>query len=238
MPDAISVGLVRAALEDRGEPPELRIEMPVRVAGQADERAAGQADRNADGQADRNADGNQRRRPAAVACILFDEGGQAHVVLTRRSARMRSHTSQVAFPGGRIDPGETALEAALREVREEVGIPSSDVEILGQLATTTTAVDVAPITPFVGSVPSRPQLIASPAEVDRAFTVPLVELLHPEVYREEIWTLDAGRERSIEFFELYGDTVWGATSRMLSELLGLIVGYAKSTSRCRGNLDK
>ncbi len=215
--DAISVDFVRAALEDRGEPPALRIEVPVRVAGQSD--------------------GSQRRRPAAVACILFDEADQAHVVLTRRSARMRSHTSQVAFPGGRIDPGETALEAALREVREEVGIPSSDVEIFGQLATTTTAVDVAPITPFVGSVPSRPQLIASPAEVDRAFTVPLVELLHPEVYREEIWTLDGGGERSIEFFELYGDTVWGATSRMLSELLGLVVGYAKSTSRCRGNLN-
>ena len=217
VPEAMSVGLVRAALEDRGEPPELRIEMPVRVAGQAD--------------------GNQRRRPAAVACILFDEGDQAHVVLTRRSARMRSHTSQVAFPGGRIDPGETALQAALREVREEVGIPSSNVEILGRLATTTTAVDVAPITPFVAMVPTRPRLIASPAEVDRAFTVPLIELLHPEVYREEIWTLDGGRERSIEFFELHGDTVWGATSRMLSELLGLVVGYARSTSRCRGNLD-
>lgn len=172
-----------------------------------------------------------------MACILFDEGGQAHVVLTRRSARLRSHTRQVAFPGGRIDPGETPLEAALREAAEEVGIPPTSVEILGRLATTTTAVDVAPITPFVGRVASRPRLVASPEEVERAFTVPLIELVHPDVYREEIWTLDGSTERSIEFFELHGDTVWGATSRMLSELLGLVVGYAKATSQHRGNLE-
>jgi 8-oxo-dGTP pyrophosphatase MutT (NUDIX family) len=166
------------------------------------------------------------RRPAAVLCALFDEGEQAHVVLTRRSSRLRSHSHQVSFPGGRLDRGEDHVAAALRETREEVGIPPSDVEIIGQLTPLRTVVNPAPITPFVGALPGRPVLMPNPSEVERAFTVPLVELLDPEVYRRELWTFPDGAERQMDFFELWGDTVWGATARMLVELLQLIVGSA------------
>ena len=164
------------------------------------------------------------RRPAAVLCALFEEDDQAHVVLTRRSSRLRSHTHQVSFPGGRLDPGEQPLDAALREAREEVGLDPAGVTVLGRLSPLRTTANPAPITPFVAALPRRPVLVPNPAEVERAFTVPLVELTHPEVYREEIWTFPDGGERPMQFFELIGDTVWGATARMLTELLDVVLG--------------
>ncbi len=162
-------------------------------------------------------------RPAGVLCALFDQDGQAHVVLTRRSSRLRSHTHQVSFPGGRLELGESALSAALREAEEEVGLDPAGVEVIGRLTQMRTALNPAPITPFVGVLAAPPTLRPNPAEVERAFTIPLVELTDAEVYRQELWTFPDGVERPLEFFELLGDTVWGATARMLTELLDLLL---------------
>lgn len=204
-PAQITVSDVRAALERRGDPPLAPTEEVPVVA------LPGPA-----------------RRPAAVLCLLFDWTGggptQAHVLLTRRSSRLRSHTHQVSFPGGRLDAGESPTAAALREAREEVGIDPASVEVIGRLSSLRTVVNPSPITPFVAVAPERPLLVPNPAEVERAFDVPLVELLDPEVYREELWTFPDGTEHPMEFFELVGDTVWGATARMLLELLDLSVG--------------
>jgi 8-oxo-dGTP pyrophosphatase MutT (NUDIX family) len=159
-----------------------------------------------------------------VLCALFDEQAEAQVLLTRRSSHLRSHTSQVAFPGGRLDPGETALAAALREAREEIGLDPSDVDVFGRLSTMRTWASSALITPFVAALPDRPILHPNPAEVERAFSVSLAELSDPAVYHEELWTSpDDGLERSMYFFELIGDTVWGATARMLRELLKIVL---------------
>ena len=119
--------------------------------------------------------------------------------------------------------GEESEAAALREAREEVGIDPSSVEIIGRLSSLRTVLNPSAITPFVGVVPARPRLVPNPSEVERAFDVPLVELLDPEVYREELWTFPDGTEHPMQFFELVGDTVWGATARMLIELLDLLV---------------
>ncbi len=166
----------------------------------------------------------QRWRPAAVLCALFDGGGPegAEVVLTRRSARLRSHTHEVSFPGGRIDAGEQPEEAALREAKEEVGIDPSSVEVIGRLGALRTVLNPAPILPFIGVLPARPILVANPAEVERVFSVSLAELTRPGVFHSEQWVLPDGHERPIHFFELIGDTVWGATARMLYELIELV----------------
>jgi 8-oxo-dGTP pyrophosphatase MutT (NUDIX family) len=162
-------------------------------------------------------------RPSAVLCALFDEDGQAHVVLTRRSSSLRSHSHQVSFPGGRIEEGETLLETAIREAGEEVGIKAPDVEVIGRLSPLRTVVSPAPITPFVGVLPARPRLFPNPREVERAFTAPLMELCGPDVHRQELWDYPGEPDRLMDFFELPGDTVWGATARMLSELLDLVL---------------
>jgi 8-oxo-dGTP pyrophosphatase MutT (NUDIX family) len=135
---------------------------------------------------------------------------------------MRSHTGEVSFPGGRLEDGEAPAAAALREASEEVGVNPAVVEILGQLTPLATFSSRASITPFVAVLPGRPTLTANPAEVERAFDVSLAELVADGVYHQELWKLPGVGWREMNFFELIGDTVWGATARMLVELLGLI----------------
>ena len=159
------------------------------------------------------------RRPAAVLCAVFDDAGDAHVVLTRRSGRMRTHTGEVSFPGGRLEAGEEHLAAALREAHEEVGLDPSSVEVIGQLTPLSTFTSRAGISPFVGVLPGRPVLRPNPAEVDAVLLVPVAELWQPEVFHEERWPRPDGGRHTVNFFDLVGDTVWGATGRMLRELL-------------------
>jgi len=155
-----------------------------------------------------------------VLCALFEEAGEAHVILTRRSSNLRSHTGEVSFPGGRLESGEPAVDGALREASEEVGIDPAAIEILGPLSPLVTAREMVLIAPFVGVLPGRPILYPSPAEVERAFDVSLAELVSEGVYREELWQIpDEEGWRSVSFFELHGDTVWGATAWMLLDLL-------------------
>jgi 8-oxo-dGTP pyrophosphatase MutT (NUDIX family) len=156
-----------------------------------------------------------------VLVALFEEEGRARVVLTRRSGRLRSHTGQVSFPGGLVDEGEAARDAALREAAEEVGIDPASVEVLGVLSPLTTLSTQAQLTPFVGLLAGRPELAPNPAEVDRAFDVALEELAADGVYRQEVWEVD-GQSRPVHFFELDGETVWGATAQVLFELLVLV----------------
>lgn len=171
-----------------------------------------------------------REQASAVLCVLFEEGDQAHVVLTRRSSRLRSHTGEVSFPGGRLEAGESAVEAAMREAFEEVGLEPATVTPVGRLSLLSTAVNPAPITPIVATVAARPSLTANPDEVDRVFTVPLAELLIPGVHHSELWSWSDGTERTIHFFNLIGDTLWGATARMLAELLDWLTAADRSPS--------
>jgi 8-oxo-dGTP pyrophosphatase MutT (NUDIX family) len=171
---------------------------------------------------------------SAVLAAIWDEDGEARVLLTRRGSWLRSHSGQVAFPGGRVDPGETLAEAALREAQEEVGLDPSSVELIGRLSRMHTISSGAGIYPFVGVlVGGRPTLDINPDEVARAFDVALGELMGDGVFHEEIWGIpsqpDMGTERPIYFFELDGETIWGATARMLYELLLLLIGRAAST---------
>jgi len=158
-----------------------------------------------------------------VLAPIYEDGGEAHVILTRRSAALRVHSGEVSFPGGGRDPGESLEDTARREAFEEIALDPGSVELIGELDHLSTITSGSFIVPFVGLLPGRPELTASPAEVEAVLHVPLAELLDPSVYREELWDL-FGVERSIYFFELYGDTVWGATAAMLRQLLGLATG--------------
>jgi len=158
-----------------------------------------------------------------VLGALFDEGAEARIILTRRASTMRSHRSEVSFPGGRVDPGETLVAAARREAHEEVGIDPAAVEVIGTLTPLMTFSSAALINPFIGVLPRRPVLRANPAEVERVFDVALSELLAEGVHRTERWEI-GGVFRDMHFFDLPGDIVWGATGRLLWELLGKVTG--------------
>jgi 8-oxo-dGTP pyrophosphatase MutT (NUDIX family) len=167
--------------------------------------------------------------PSAVLAAMFDEGGEARVVLTRRAAHLRAHRGEVSFPGGRLDGEETAEEGALREASEEIGLDRGRVELVGRLSAVTTYASGSFITPVVGLLPARPVLVASPTEVEHVFDVSLAELADPAIFREEWWTV-AGRGPGVGgepfpvwFFELPDDTVWGATARMIVDLLRFVL---------------
>lgn len=162
-------------------------------------------------------------RRSAVLVPLYEEAGELHVVLTRRSSKLRSHTSEVSFPGGRSDDGETALDTALREAHEEVGLPPAAVRPIGELDHFVTVGSASLVHPVVGALATRPELLAAPEEVEHILHVPIAELYADDVFREELWPIGE-RERPITFFELHGDTVWGATAAMLRQLLSIAVG--------------
>ncbi|NBU39051.1 MAG: CoA pyrophosphatase [Actinobacteria bacterium] len=160
-------------------------------------------------------------RSSAVLIALHDTADGPSVVLTRRTKNLSSHKGEMSFPGGRVDDGESVLEAALREAREEVGLHPALVTYVGELDGLSTMVSRSRIHPIVGTVESMPQLVPNLAEVDRIVHVPLVELAHHETYRREQWNRN-GNDVDIHFFEIEGDTVWGATGRMLHQLLDIL----------------
>jgi 8-oxo-dGTP pyrophosphatase MutT (NUDIX family) len=171
-------------------------------------------------------------RPSAVLAPLYDEGGEAHVVLTRRTWGLRTHEGEVSFPGGRVEPGESTVDGALREAKEEIDLDPSTVEVIGELDHLATVTSWSFIVPYVGALPARPETHPNPAEVEAVLNVPLAELLEPDNFRQEIWTFPGGDPRPIYFFELVGDTVWGATANLLRQLLGAVTGTLG-----RGDLD-
>jgi 8-oxo-dGTP pyrophosphatase MutT (NUDIX family) len=172
-------------------------------------------------------------RPAAVVCILFDGAGEANVVLTRRSAHLRSHGGEVSFPGGRLQPGELPLQAALREAREEIGVDPAAVQVIGQLTPLTTVRSPALVHCFVARLQAGPSgdhwgFVSDPGEVEKVFWVPLARLAADDVYHEELWPIPGPTGwpsyRAVPFFRLPEDVVWGATGRLLTELLGTVLG--------------
>lgn len=158
---------------------------------------------------------------SAVLVPLYLDAGEPMVLLTRRSLSMRSHTHEVAFPGGRQDDGDPDLVAtALREAQEEVALEPNSVRIIGQLDRFVTVGSRSLVHPYVGRLQGPPEdLIANPDEVEAILYVPLAELLLDEVWREERWNGPGRPVWPVTFFELHGDTVWGATGNMLRQLL-------------------
>jgi 8-oxo-dGTP pyrophosphatase MutT (NUDIX family) len=165
-------------------------------------------------------------REAAVLVPMFDVDGEANVLLTKRPETMVSHRGEIAFPGGKREPTDASLAAAaMREAAEEVGLVPTEVEIVAELDRIGTVASAFTIAPFVGLVDHVPMLHPDPIEVVTAFAVPVSELLDPATYREETWDL-FGAPRPMAFFELPGETVWGATARILTRLLTILTGTA------------
>ena len=169
--------------------------------------------------------GNGELRSAVLAGLYGEKRPQ--IVLTRRSKRLRNHSGEVSFPGGRQEPGESLWITALREAEEEIALERSSVLHLGELDHLRTVSSRSWIVPYVAEITDPhlviPQLQAAPDEVELVLHVGLDELLEDGVFREELWTFGEFT-RPVFFFEIEGDTVWGATAAMLRNLLSIITG--------------
>lgn len=162
-------------------------------------------------------------RAAAVLVPLVDRSDGLTILLTQRTAHLHAHAGQIAFPGGRIDPGDVdAAAAALRETEEEVGLPRQHITLVGRLDNYVTGTGFE-VTPVVGIVTPPFPIVINPAEVAEAFEVPLGYVLdranHQRVERES-----AGRRRVFYVLPYEGRNIWGATAGMLVNLAEVLAG--------------
>jgi 8-oxo-dGTP pyrophosphatase MutT (NUDIX family) len=168
---------------------------------------------------------------AAVLVPLLPRPEGLHVLFTERSKELRAHAGQISFPGGRVDEGDADVRAAaLREAREEVGLRQEHVELLGMLDDCPTFVTGFVITPVVGLVDPLAFTAAgrypwnpSPAEIAALHELPLADFQDPKNLRVE-WREREGVQFELFWYTVKGQTVWGATARILHQLIELAQG--------------
>jgi 8-oxo-dGTP pyrophosphatase MutT (NUDIX family) len=154
-------------------------------------------------------------KPAAVLAPLFHDGHEWRVLFTKRTDRVEAHKGQVSFPGGTQDPqDETLLATALRETFEEIGVRAQDVEVVGGLEPVVTITNYL-VCPFVGLIPHPYPFRLNDYEVERLIEVPLSQLLAED--RDQ----PADNPAALQF-NRQGDLIWGATARILHQLLGAV----------------
>ena len=158
--------------------------------------------------------------PAAVLAPIVDVPPGPVLVLTRRAGDLRRHGGEISFPGGRVDTGESDLEAALREANEELGIDPCRVDVLGHLPRVSTVVSGYLIAPWVGVIP-RSAFVPNPHEIAEVLEVPIELLLEPGARRDQRF-IRQGLMRCSPAFHVGPHIVWGATARILAALLDLL----------------
>jgi 8-oxo-dGTP pyrophosphatase MutT (NUDIX family) len=144
-----------------------------------------------------------------------------HLLFIRRSDQVRHHKGEISFPGGSREPRDrTLLQTALRETHEEIGIPSSEIQVLGRLDDAFTLSRYR-VSPFAGAL-NEPHPLHANREVDEIILLPVVRLLDPERFSVDT-RIHNGEEVSVYTYEVCRRVIWGATARILKQLLDLLV---------------
>jgi 8-oxo-dGTP pyrophosphatase MutT (NUDIX family) len=161
--------------------------------------------------------------PAAILILVYDLGGEAHVLFTERTHQVEHHKGQISFPGGACDDGDDCMQTtALRETSEEIGVNPEDVEIVGQLDDMTTISNFC-VTPYVGILRtiSEYQFQVNGNEVAQVVQVPLSHLIDDTNMELEV-RQHKGKQVLVPAYTYEDHRIWGATARMLRQLLELL----------------
>lgn len=172
-----------------------------------------------------------RQGQAAVLIAVSGEGANQRLLLTRRAEHLHKHRGEVAFPGGKWEPGDNNLLAtALRESFEEVDLQARDVCVIGQLSTCYTRAGVA-VTPFVALVSENLQLRPNPEELQALFWVPMDYFLEDRRERTDIFQ-HSDLEEWAPVYHFEGHKIWGFTARLITEFVSSYCGIKIARQHC------
>lgn len=166
-------------------------------------------------------------KPSAVLVPIVERGSDLSIMLTKRSSKLKSHSGQVSFPGGRCDAGDAhAMATALREAREEINMPKANVEVIGAMEDYETVTGFS-VSPVVGFVDPDFQIIRQESEVEDVFEVPLEFILNPDnhIIEQLMWN---GIMRHYYVFPHDKYKIWGATAAMLVRFAHLVNNHENS----------
>lgn len=164
-------------------------------------------------------------RRASVMALLYPIGEVLHLLYIQRTSPANDrHAGQISFPGGSVDPEDIdAIDTALRELEEEVGVGREDIEVLGPLTQLYIPISNFLVDPFVGYMPYKPALTPQLTEVARTLELPLKDFLSPSALQVGPRKLANGITLpEVPYWAVAGEEVWGATSMMTAELLELL----------------
>lgn len=165
---------------------------------------------------------------AAVLIPILCKDGEYHILFTQRSDQVPQHKGQISFPGGgRTETDNTLQDTALRESREEIGLEAKDAEILGELDDTPTATSGFNISPFVAFIPYPYKFTLSPFEISEIFSIPVSALLNKANRKKERYTF-RGKVFINNSYEYDGRVIWGATARIVEQLLEIWQSICRS----------
>ncbi len=170
-------------------------------------------------------------RPAGVLAPIIEREGDWHLMLTKRSSALKHHPGQIAFPGGKQDDADAdVIAAALREAREEIGLPSENTEVLGTLPIHETVTGFT-VTPVFAHVRAEFEVTPEPGEVEEVFTVPLTHVMNPDNYiiQSRRWRGTRRHYFAVPYGPYY---IWGATARMLRAWTEQMASPCPATDSC------
>ena len=157
-----------------------------------------------------------RTHSAVLVPLFVDAGGAVHAVFTRRRHDLRRHAGEISFPGGRREDGETLLRTALREAHEEIGLPPEDVDVVGALEPVGTFVTNYAIYPFVGLIQPGTEWVPQAREVAEVLELRLEEM---RAAHAEKRLVRKGIPFRTDVYEIGDAMIWGATARIVADLL-------------------
>ncbi len=164
-------------------------------------------------------------RKSAVLIPLIKQDNKLKIIFTLRSSKLKSHSGQISFPGGRAELGETSLMTALRESKEEIGLPYQNIKVLGIMSNLFVPPSNSVITPVVGLIMEKFDYELCEDEVEEVFEVEFDKFLANDYYKQEIWDFK-GVKVDVPFWDIHPKVpLWGATAMILSELVTLYKEY-------------
>ena len=166
-------------------------------------------------------DNSEPAKKSAVLILLYPQNGSIFIPFIKRVTDGSPHSGQIAFPGGKFEPGDKDLKStAIREAEEEIGIDSDKVEVLKELTALYIPVSNYLVSPFVGITDQKPEFVKSKNEVDTIFNVNIKELCEAKVVYKKFTVRDTSI--SAPFFILKDFEIWGATAMILSEFIDIL----------------